>query len=345
MATFDRISEPSRRSTAARSVNVPPMSIASARGARWSLIMFFLPRGAFRVRLRYVQKSSGVGGRQWPRLAVDARPTEPRVVQSHVPGDDPHTSTSRVRRPDEAFMSWGRSSEHKRMRPAAGCSESCVGRPFVGGQAEKKPGNWSLERPVVAIRPIEEHWSGTERHRLPDCEHCPLKDEPFVLGGLAVMTLGTSSWVKPRGLRMDDRGSFHRTLGQRAKEGPHASWGGSAISHAFVTNTVLCRPPPNPDGSDNPPPPAAIRACMDRLKHDINARNPDAVLALGGPAARTLLQSELGIRVLRNRECQKSPLFDAPVVATFHPAAREPDKLAVMISDVAKLGHVKPPST
>jgi uracil-DNA glycosylase len=177
-----------------------------------------------------------------------------------------------------------------------------------------------------------------------DCEHCPLKDEPFVSGVGRDDVMYIIVGEAPGATEVATGVPFTGHSGKELKKvlTPH---GIDRNSDAFVTNTVLCRPPPGPDGSDNPPPPPAIRACMDRLKHDINARNPDAVLALGGPAARTLLQSKLGIRVLRDRECQKSPLFDAPVVATFHPAAREPDKLAVMISDVAKLAHVKHPSS
>jgi uracil-DNA glycosylase family 4 len=96
-------------------------------------------------------------------------------------------------------------------------------------------------------------------------------------------------------------------------------------------------PGPKADGRDSAPPARAIKACKGRLIHDIKAHRPDAVLALGEPAASTLLDSKKGIRLLRGEGCQQSPYFDSPVVATFHPAAREPDKLAVMMSDVGKL--------
>jgi uracil-DNA glycosylase family 4 len=100
---------------------------------------------------------------------------------------------------------------------------------------------------------------------------------------------------------------------------------------------VLCRPPPKENGRDNRPTARAIKACRERLIHEIKTRKAEAVLALGGPAARTLLDSNKGIREMRREGCQHSPFFESPVVATFHPAAREPDKLAVMISDVGRL--------
>lgn len=168
-----------------------------------------------------------------------------------------------------------------------------------------------------------------------DCEHCPLKAEPLVSGvgrdDAKYIIVGEA----PGSTEVNTGVPFTGASGQLLKKvlAPH---GIDRNIDAFVTNTVLCRPPPKMDGRDNPPPALAIKACRNRLIHEIKTHKPSAVLALGGPAARTLLGSKEGIRLLRGG-CRESPFFDPPVVATFHPAAREPDKLAVMISDVGRL--------
>jgi uracil-DNA glycosylase family 4 len=107
-------------------------------------------------------------------------------------------------------------------------------------------------------------------------------------------------------------------------------------SDAFVTNTMLCRPPLR-SGKDTSPNDPQIRACKQRLLHEIRTHHPDAVLAVGAPAAQTVLDTKKGIRLLRAEGCMQSPFFDSPVKATFHRKAREPNRLAVMISDIGKL--------
>jgi len=112
-------------------------------------------------------------------------------------------------------------------------------------------------------------------------------------------------------------------------------------SDAFVTNTVLCRPPLE-NGRNTAPDDSAIEACKDRLIHDIKTHRPHAVLALGGPAAQTLLNSTERISVLREGGPKKSPDFDPLVVATFHPsyAKRKRVNLDLMTLDVGKLLEV-----
>ena len=168
-----------------------------------------------------------------------------------------------------------------------------------------------------------------------DCEHCPLNAEPFVSGvgrdDAKYVIVGEA----PGSTEVKTGVPFTGPSGQLLKKvlTPHDI---DRNTDAFVTNTVLCRPPPKVDGRDNPPPALAIKACRRRLIDEIRSHKPYAVLALGGPSARTLLGSREGIRLLRGGYKQ-SPYFDPPVVATFHPAAREPGKLAVMISDVGTL--------
>lgn len=169
-----------------------------------------------------------------------------------------------------------------------------------------------------------------------DCEHCPLQDRPFVSGvgrdDAKYVIVGEA----PGSTEVQTGVPFTGASGRLLKKvlAPHNI---DRNIDAFVTNTVLCRPPPKANGRDNPPPAAAMEACKHRLFNDIKSHNPSAVLALGGPAVKTLLGSTEGVRRLRDGGCKQSPFFAPPVVATFHPAAREPDKLARMISDVGKL--------
>jgi uracil-DNA glycosylase len=168
------------------------------------------------------------------------------------------------------------------------------------------------------------------------CEDCPLRDRPFVSGvgrdAVKYVIVGEA----PGGTEVETGVPFSGPSGAFLKTVLVLN-GINRNRDAFVTNTVLCRPRLKPNGMDKHPSAPAKKACIDRLIHEIKSHNPDAVLALGKAAAGTLLESKLGIRVLRQRRCQQSRFFAPPVVATFHPAARESNKLAVIGGDIAKL--------
>jgi DNA polymerase len=80
----------------------------------------------------------------------------------------------------------------------------------------------------------------------------------------------------------------------------------------FICNTLKCRPPGNktPDAGE-------IAACLPYLRRQIELLKPKVVLALGSPAARTLLETREGITRIRGRIF---PRFGAKVVPSFHPA-------------------------
>jgi DNA polymerase len=88
----------------------------------------------------------------------------------------------------------------------------------------------------------------------------------------------------------------------------------------YITNIVKCRPP----GNRNPLP-DEVDACFPYLERQIAMIHPRVIVCLGGPAAKTLLRSELGITRLRG---QFHRYVDIPVLATYHPAAvlRFPEK-------------------
>ena len=59
----------------------------------------------------------------------------------------------------------------------------------------------------------------------------------------------------------------------------------------LITNTTLCRPKPGPKGQDQPPPPKAVAACHERLMAELEAADPDVVIAMGGTSANTLVNA------------------------------------------------------
>jgi uracil-DNA glycosylase family 4 len=171
------------------------------------------------------------------------------------------------------------------------------------------------------------------------CETCPLRDQDFVPGvgrdDAKYVIVGEA----PGATEVRTRVPFTGSSGRQVLNPILVQHGIDRDSHAFVTNTVLCRPPLDKQGKNTSPEDPAIEACKDRLIHDIKSHEPEAVLALGGPAAQTLLDSTERISVLREGGPKASPFFDPLVVATFHPsyARRNRDNLSLMTLDVGKL--------
>jgi uracil-DNA glycosylase family 4 len=76
--------------------------------------------------------------------------------------------------------------------------------------------------------------------------------------------------------------------------------------------------------------------CNSFLERQIRAIGPKVILALGRPAAQTLLQTTAGITSLRGSWGQ---VGDVPVLPTFHPAylLRKPQEKRVVFSDLQQL--------
>jgi DNA polymerase len=86
----------------------------------------------------------------------------------------------------------------------------------------------------------------------------------------------------------------------------------------FITNTVFWRPPGN-----RSPTSSETAACMPFLQRMIELINPDVLVALGGPAATTLLGRAESVGRLRGRWFSyQTPGLSRPVsvIVTFHPA-------------------------
>jgi DNA polymerase len=80
----------------------------------------------------------------------------------------------------------------------------------------------------------------------------------------------------------------------------------------YIANIIKCRPPDNRD-----PQPDEVATCSPFLFEQIAAIRPRVIVALGSPAAKTLLNARDGITKLRGTWHSYAGV---PVMPTFHPA-------------------------
>jgi len=167
-----------------------------------------------------------------------------------------------------------------------------------------------------------------------NCEDCPLRDEPHVLGR------GPSH---PKIVVVGEAPGRHEVKSGIPFIGKSGQLLDKILAHngikrddVYITNTVICRPPDNRTPTAN-----EIKHCKARLVHEIKEHNPEVVLGLGAPASKALLDSKQGIKMLRIGGAKLSPSLGLPVVATFHPAAtfRDPSLFPSLVSDVRKLNR------
>jgi DNA polymerase len=113
----------------------------------------------------------------------------------------------------------------------------------------------------------------------------------------------------------------------------------------FINNIVMCRPP----GNRNPQP-DEVGACKPFLDARIGSIAPRIIVALGRPAANTLLGLDAPISSLRGKFHDRNGVR---VMPTFHPAylLREPDRkrdawadLKLVMAELQRLG-IAPPGT
>lgn len=125
----------------------------------------------------------------------------------------------------------------------------------------------------------------------------------------------------------------------RAVDGPQPPW-----QRVFIANTLKCRPPGN-----RTPEPDELEACTPFLAAQIAAIRPRVIVALGRPAAQTLLRTTAPISALRGKWHQTPA--GVKVMPTFHPAylLREPAKkrdtwedLKLVIAELERLGITPP---
>lgn len=111
----------------------------------------------------------------------------------------------------------------------------------------------------------------------------------------------------------------------------------------YINNILCCRPP----GNRNPQP-DEVAACKPFLEARIASIAPRIIVALGRPAANTLLDTNAPISALRGKFHDR---HGVKVMPTFHPAylLREPDRkrdawadLKLVIAELARLGIQSP---
>ncbi|MCZ7644991.1 MAG: uracil-DNA glycosylase [Planctomycetota bacterium] len=87
---------------------------------------------------------------------------------------------------------------------------------------------------------------------------------------------------------------------------------GLAREEVYICNVLKCRPPGN-----RTPNPQEVAACSPYLEEQLELLAPKAIVALGSPAARTLLRTSEGITRLRGRWMLYKGVR---VMPTYHPA-------------------------
>lgn len=96
---------------------------------------------------------------------------------------------------------------------------------------------------------------------------------------------------------------------------------GLSREDVFICNVLKCRPPNNRD-----PAASEIAACSPYLYEQLTIIEPEVIVALGAPAAKTLLQTKQGIGSLRGRfhDFHLSGIEGIgpaiPLMPTYHPA-------------------------
>jgi uracil-DNA glycosylase family 4 len=80
----------------------------------------------------------------------------------------------------------------------------------------------------------------------------------------------------------------------------------------YIANAVKCRPPEN-----RTPTPEETATCRPYLERQIELIRPKLIVALGRPAAQTLLQTEIKIATARGRLHDYAGI---PLIITYHPA-------------------------
>lgn len=115
---------------------------------------------------------------------------------------------------------------------------------------------------------------------------------------------------------------------------------GLAREEVYICNVVKCRPPENRD-----PAPDEIAACSPYLFDQLRVIDPEVIVALGAPAARTLLQTSEAIGRLRGRfhdfalDSHTPGGKIVPLMPTYHPAylLRSPDQKVKAWDDLQKV--------
>jgi DNA polymerase len=151
------------------------------------------------------------------------------------------------------------------------------------------------------------------RESVADCRACPL----CKARKQAVLGVGDTSanWLfvgEGPGADEDERGEPF--VGQAGKllDAMLAAIDLKRGNDVYIGNSVKCRPPNN-----RTPEPEEAAACWPYLRRQIALLQPKLIVALGRPAAQTLLGTEVKISAVRGHLHQHAGI---PLIVTYHPA-------------------------
>jgi uracil-DNA glycosylase len=150
------------------------------------------------------------------------------------------------------------------------------------------------------------------RERLGDCSRCRLCDgRTHIVFGVGDPEARLMFVGEGPGVDEDRQGEpFVGRAGQKLNEMIRAI--GLEREQVYIANVVKCRPPDN-----RTPEPDEVATCSPFLFEQIEAIRPAVIVALGAPAAKTLLGTRTGITQLRG---SWGSFRGIPVMPTFHPA-------------------------
>lgn len=185
--------------------------------------------------------------------------------------------------------------------------------PGVGtGEAASPEADATLSVLSEPVRVPGMDWAQLERS-VAECRKCRLCERRKQ----AVLGVGDrdAEWMfvgEGPGAEEDERGEPF--VGQAGKllDAMLASVGMRRGQNVYIANAVKCRPPGNrtPEADE-------MAACHPYLERQIELVKPKLLIALGRPAAQTLLGTEVKIGAARGRVFSYR---DVPVVVTYHPA-------------------------
>ena len=87
---------------------------------------------------------------------------------------------------------------------------------------------------------------------------------------------------------------------------------GITREEAYITNTILCKPPKNRDPKKD-----ELKNCRERLNQQIKILNPKVVVTLGNFSTKYLLETKEGITKLRGKIFEKDGM---KIIPCLHPA-------------------------
>jgi len=219
-------------------------------------------------------------------------------------------------------------------RPAEGASAPSP--PPAPGAAPSEPGLLDEE----PYRPFRVETLEAIRADLGDCQRCALHaTRTKLVFGVANPTARLMFIGEAPGADEDRRGEpFVGRAGQLLDRMVEAM--GLARADVYIANVLKSRPPGN-----RTPEPDEIAACSPFLFRQIAAVGPEVIVALGAPAAQTLLRTQAPIGKLRGRFWRTRGVDLMP---TYHPAflLRNPAKKRDVWEDLqqvmARLGLTSP---